>query len=245
MTQVSDQPLVLVADDDQEFREEIIPEALGRLNARVLTAKDVLEACLVAAEHDAHSTDPLHLIVLDMQMPLHEGTTEPAADGGIQFLRGHQVTMCPVVVFTAYPSYENCVRAVQAGAAAYLPKGVQDTYVGPEGGIDQLVDTCRSLWTKPTRDETLLPPDGQWIDQNYDWLCQEFGGRWVAFVPASKAPQAAIEGTERADLIIVSEESRESLARFIAGKLPMLGEIPPIVFVPRMEEQEGRARQET
>ena len=53
MNQVSDQPLILVADDDQAFREKVIPEALGRLNARTLTEKHVLEACLVVAEHHA------------------------------------------------------------------------------------------------------------------------------------------------------------------------------------------------
>jgi len=233
MNQIIQQPLVLVADDDQEFREELIPKSLGRLNARVLTAKDTLEACIVAAEHDAHSEDPLDLIILDMHMPLHEGATKPADEAGIEFLRSNQLTECPVVVYTAYGSFRNCVRAVQAGAAAYVPKKLQEAYRGPEGGIDDLVEVCRELLTKTAPNQTHLPADGHWLDKNYEWLCREHGDRWVAFVPASKAQSAGIAGTERSGVVVVSEESREGLARIIAGKLPFLHEIPHIVFVPR------------
>jgi CheY-like chemotaxis protein len=245
MNQVSDQPLVLVADDDDEFREEIIPEALRRLNARVLNARHVLEACLVVAEHDAHSKEPLDLIVLDMHMPRHGDTAKTAANGGIQFLRSFNLAMCPVVVYTAYPSYQNCVRAVQAGAVAYLPKMTQDTYDGnQEGGVDELVETCRALLKRPERDETRLPPDGEWLEENYDRLCQQYGGQWVAFVPASEAPAAGITGEERGGLVLVAKESRESLARFLAGRLPFLNEVPHIAFVPGREEgnHEGAAQ---
>ena len=146
MNPTTDQPLVLVADDDQEFREELIPEALARLSVRVLTAKDVYEALSIAMKQDAQSEDLPDLIVLDMHMPLDSDTTEIAADGGIQFLRACRLAGCPVVVFTADPSYQNCVGAVQAGAAAYLPKSSHDTYEGnQEGGIDHLVAICRRL----------------------------------------------------------------------------------------------------
>lgn len=237
MNPVSEQPLVLVADDDEEFREEIIPEAMGRLDARILTAKDVRQACLVAAQHDAESKDPLHLIVLDMHMPLHEASIDPSEDAGIQFLRSYDLTECPVVVFTAYPSYQNCVRAVEAGAAAYLPKATQTVWGGPEGGIDQLVETCRRLLAKREPEGTRVAPDGDWISENYDWLCREFGGRWVAFVPTSKAMSAGIEGTERAGLVIIGEESRQSLARLVVKRLPFLDAIPHILFVPRLDDE--------
>ena len=35
MNEISDEPLVLVVDDDNDFREDIIPRALARLNARI------------------------------------------------------------------------------------------------------------------------------------------------------------------------------------------------------------------
>ena len=232
MSQVSDRPLVLVADDDLEFREELLPEALARLNVRVVKAKDVREACLVAAEHDAPSEDPLDLIVLDMHMPLHEDTKDVAADGGIQFLRSYELTTCPVIVFTAYGSYRNCVGAVEAGAAAYVPKMSHDTYDGPEGGIDDLIETCRRLLEKPKTVETRLPPDDDWLSRNYDWLCREFGGRWTAFVHPEPARVAGLTGIEHDGLLLKGDESADNLKRTIVAKLPLLGTIPPIVFVP-------------
>jgi CheY-like chemotaxis protein len=234
MNQISDQPLILIADDDPEFREQLIPEALGRLNSQIRKARDVEEACLVAAQQDSKG-EPLDLIVLDMHMPLHKKTKDIADDGGIQFLRGHHLTRCPVVVFTAYPSYYNCVRAVQAGAVAYLPKAEQEAYKGKEGGIDQLVETCRELLKAPQPTESRFPPDGDWLEQNYEWLCEEFGGLWVAFVSASRAASAGIGAPERAGLVVISEKSREGLVRLIAGKLALLAEIPPIAFIPETE----------
>ncbi len=238
MNRGDDRPLVLVVDDDPEFREEILPEALGRLNARVLTAQDVLEARLVAAEHDADTNDPLNLVVLDMQMPRHGAEVETAEDGGIQFLRPYHRPDCPVVVFTAYPSYRNCVRAARAGAAAYLPKKEHDAFGGPEGGIDGLIETCRCLLTTPPAGEMRLPTNEDLIAQRYDALSlprEEFGDRWAALVPASKARSAGMVGTERAGLVVVTETSRERLAQLIIDKLPILGDIPHVKFVPRRE----------
>jgi CheY-like chemotaxis protein len=233
MNDVTVQPLILIADDDEEFRERAIPQAMARLTTREpLKAKNVEEACLLAAEHDDASAEPLDLIILDMHMPLDENTITPAKDAGIRFLRGNQLTLRPVIVFTAYPSYGNCVLAMQAGAAAYLPKKERDTYEGTEGGIDQLVETCRRLLTKAEPGKTHHVPDEAWLGENYEWLCQEFADRWVAFVPSEKASTLGITGTERAGLTIISDESRENLVRVVAKNLPRLGEIPLIVFVP-------------
>ena len=241
MTKAIDQPLVLVADDDEEFREDLIPRALRRLHARTLPAKDVLEACLAAAKHDSHSDDPLNVIVLDMHMPLHENTTKIANDGGIQFLRSNQLTACPIVVFTAYPNFRDCVRAVQAGAAAYLSKSEPEAGEEPEGGINDLVETCRRLLTRPEADQMRSPPNGNWADENYDWLRQKCGGRWVAFVAASEASAAGISGTPLAGQVVISENSREDLARLVAKKLPFLSQIPHIAYIPTLEVGEGNA----
>jgi hypothetical protein len=84
---------------------------------------------------------------------------------------------------------------------------------------------------KRAKFDTPIPPDHEWLAQNYDWLRREFGGSWVAFVPRADASLAGIAGIERAGLVIVGRESRESLAQLIAGKLPLLSAIPPIAYV--------------
>jgi CheY-like chemotaxis protein len=161
-----------------------------------------------------------------------------APDAGIQFLRSFGIAKCPIVVFTAYPSYEDCVRAVNAGATAYLPKQEQEVYNGRwEGGIDRLIDKCRTLLDKTRAVETRLPPDGPWLDRNYEWLREKFGGQWVAFVRAELARTAGITGAEREGLVVVSENSKEMLAQIIAQKHPTLKEIPVITLVPESEHQ--------
>ncbi len=146
MTESVRQPLVLVADDDQKFREEHIPKALGRINARILKAADVAEACRLAVEHGPDSDDPLELVVLDMHMPLREDAIEAEHDGGIHFLKSILDIQRPAVVFTAYASFRNCTLAIRAGASAYLPKMSQEVYEGGrEGGVDDLVATCKRL----------------------------------------------------------------------------------------------------
>jgi CheY-like chemotaxis protein len=146
MTNSVRQPLILVADDDKEFREELIPTALGRINARIVSAADVDEACSIAEEHGPESKDPLELVVLDMHMPLDEEAIETVEDGGIQFLQRIIAMQRRVVVFTAYASFRNCALAIRAGASAYLPKMEQELYEGGvEGGVDDLVETCKRL----------------------------------------------------------------------------------------------------
>ncbi len=236
MSEPSRKPLVLVADDDRDFREKIIPEALQRLNAHVEPAEDVLGACLVVAEHGHRSDDPLDLIVLDMDMPLHKGTAQPSEVGGIRFLRSYGLVKCPVVVFTQYPSCRNCVEAVQAGAVAYLPKGeVEDRHGHWEGGVDDLVETCRRLLRRDEAAEIRHPASDDWLDQNYDWLCREFGGRWIACVPASKAQAADITGIERQGLVVVCRDTREELARLLIRSVPLLGEIPQTMRLPQKQ----------
>ncbi len=230
MTDPARSPRILVADDDDEFREEIIPKALERIGAQIIRAKDVLEACLAVAEHVGPRRS-LDVVVLDMHMPLHKGTKKIEDDAGIRFLRSYGLVTCPVVVFTAYPSYQNCVLATQAGAAAYLPKAIQDSFHGPEGGVDKLVDTCRRLLLEPQAEVTRVPPGKDWLQENHAWLAETFGGQWVAFVDAAKGRVAGLAGEQRGEVLIVSAPSKEELARLVIAKIALLNEIPKLAFV--------------
>ena len=231
MREAERQALILLVDDDPEFRLNILPEALSRLDARTLAASDVLSACLIVAEHHAFSSDPLDLIVLDMNIPLHSGTSSTAIAGGINFLRSYELIRCPVVVFTAYPSFQNCVRSVQAGAQAYLPKMSQDSSEGREGGVDHLVETCRRLLTPVEWTEEDRPTDGGFFAREYEWLRQRFVGRWVALVPEAEARVAGLTGAEHEGFVVIDTESRDDLARRLTEKLAFLGKIPHLAFV--------------
>ena len=112
-----------------------------------------------------------------------------------------------------------------------LPKGVQDTYHGPEGGNDQLVDTCRRLLEGPKAEIAWLPPSRNWLQENHDWLVHTFGGKWVAFVDAAKGRAVDLAGEERGEVLVVSKRSKEDLTRLIIGKIALLKEMPKLAFV--------------
>ncbi len=229
MTEPVSQPLALVADDDHEFREEIIPKALGKIRARILKAENVADACRVAAEN------PLEIVVLDMHMPLHKDTTELAKDGGIHFLKSVITAHCPVVVFTAYPNFRNCAAAIRAGAAAYLPKQSQDAYKeGREGGMDDLIATCTRLLAENNREEGAAPrvPDHGWLEENYEWLCDQFGGKWVAFLEPRKALEVGVDVEQRGTYGILASRSEDELRKTLGEKAVYLGSLPEILWVP-------------
>ena len=145
MTPTTRQPLILVADDVPEYREDTADRLRREFSARVITADTVMGAVEVAKEHK----DALDIIILDMHMPLDKNKAQVLIDGGIQFLRRFGADTVPVIVFTAYWSFQDCVVAVLAGAAAYIPK--QSVLRGDgeeEGGINDLVATCGQLLPK-------------------------------------------------------------------------------------------------
>jgi DNA-binding NtrC family response regulator len=99
---------LLVIDDDQIYCEAV-SDFLAKESVQILiahTAKDGLEIC---------SREQIDIVLLDQQLPDAEG-----------------YTLCPIILkynertkiifATAFPSFENAVKALQAGAHDYLTK---------------------------------------------------------------------------------------------------------------------------
>jgi CheY-like chemotaxis protein len=225
----SREPLILVVDDQEEWREDLIPKHLGRLGARILKASSIQEAMSIAAKHDENSEDSLDLIVLDMRLP-QDASSIIAEDGGIGFLRNYRLARCPMVVFTAYPTFANCVAAVKSGAEAYIPK--IGTAEG-EGGMDALVAKVREILFTPKPKVAELPPRSSWLDSNYGWLSTELAGRWVAFVDESVATAAGLAGQEylrRDGIVLISGASYEEVRSVVLGA-PLLAKAEPVIVL--------------
>lgn len=104
------QPLVLVVDDEADQRE-LYGQFLRDAGYAVETAPDGATAIT-----RAHQLAP-DAIVMDHQMPLVDGMTATAR------LRASAVTQAiPIVVLTASTEHPLVVRAVEAGADAFLGK---------------------------------------------------------------------------------------------------------------------------
>lgn len=225
----SREPLILIVDDEDEWREDLIPKHLGRLGARILKASSIQEAMSIATMHDENSEDSLDLIVLDRRLP-QVSLGDLDEDGGIGFLRNYRLARCPIVVFTAHPTFANCVAAVKSGAEAYIPKlGTADG----EGGTDALVAKVKELLVTPKPEVAELPPRSSWLNSNYGWLSTELAGRWVAFVDESVACAAGLARQEylrRDGIVLIAGASYEEVRSVVLG-VPLLAEAEPVIVL--------------
>ena len=105
---MSEQPALLIADDDEVARE-LLGEALGREGYRVRVAASGEECLRLAA---AESFD---VALVDLRMPDLDGL------GVLKRLAATQPDL-PVVILTAFAAIETAIEAVNAGAYDYLSK---------------------------------------------------------------------------------------------------------------------------
>lgn len=105
-----DEPLVLVADDDDDIRA-LVTHRLERAGYHVLAARDGQEALELAAANE------LALAVLDVGMPKADGLEVT------ERLRADERTReLPVILLTALAQEADMQRGLAAGADEYLVK---------------------------------------------------------------------------------------------------------------------------
>jgi hypothetical protein len=138
-----------------------------------------------------------------------------------------------MIVFSAFPSYENCVRAVKAGAWAYICKRKDDDGTrGGSGGFGELKECCERILVKQEPLESPLPPDDEWLGRNYRWLRSQFGGQWVVAVPRDRLSACAAGLPHRDDVAVIAGTSFEAVREQVVNLLAVLEDAPTIFFVP-------------
>lgn len=193
MQTINTDPLVLVLDDEPDWLEEI-RHALAGITRNIAGVTSAQEALAFQAEHGPETSNPVRLIVLDVQIPWKEGETINER-GGLDLLPCLLLeyelihSSIPVVVFTAYPDFDECIECIRAGAYYYLPKN--------ESGKTRLPDLTNICARALAGDEpTSSTPSQAWIKQFSAELQLRFNGKYVAVVPTENAtPLAVGEGT--------------------------------------------------
>jgi len=112
---------ILLVDDERLVRRSL-EKTLLRAGFDVLTAEDCPSG-LQVFETAAAEGAPVHLAVLDLNMPDFEG--RPAPGAGLELLSRlrEQAPELKVIVLTAYDEIHKAKEAVQRGATAYFVKG--------------------------------------------------------------------------------------------------------------------------
>jgi CheY-like chemotaxis protein len=233
-------PLVLIVDDDKEFREDIGPEFITKqLGSRVIKAEDVESGLRQLAEHDPHSADPVDLLIIDMHMPLSDDEIKISDEAGILCLRyAKRFNLDPpiVIVFTAHPSYDDCVRAAKDGADAYVLK------LGEAGKEEPLVvlETVCKQYLAQTIEKQAPVPSADWLGEHYGWLCGAFGGRWVALIEKDDAAKAGYdvssENRVQAGLFIIVGDSYSEVRDQIIAESALWKAEPAIALLPKLDK---------
>jgi len=208
--------VALIVDDDKAFREvhgpRIIKKIFQETDITVKKAENVKSALRILFEMN-RDHEEFVLAIFDMHMPTGKRSVKEITEEGVLLLnvlkdRFSFSSEGLVVVYTAYPSYQNCVKAIQAGAADYILKTAQ-TYMEPNGqsieapwGPEYLIERCKSiLAAKPER----IPPS-KWVENNRAWTQEHFKGKWVAIVKAETGKRCGLQGTERDEMMIIDDD---------------------------------------
>ena len=184
MTEKIRKLLALVVDDDDELREEHNPDKAATVGPSLPQGEGCAGGLRDGREAWSGKRDPVDIVVLDMQMPRSPRHALPEKNAGVDTLNiyaklGLVKEQCRVIVFTAYPSYENCANSVKAGAYAYIPKLEQTD--GSGGGLDELIGVCRNLLLDTQQATSTEPDHDEWLRRTSRG-CEKFGGQWVALV---------------------------------------------------------------
>jgi CheY-like chemotaxis protein len=232
--------LVLIVDDDSDYRESLLPIELERIGARSVAASDVDGALrLIESKFGPGSSDRLDLVILDMHMPLGASPGPIDEKAGVKLLNKvfglheYRLIDCPVVVFTAYGSFRNCVSAVQAGAAAYIPKApLEDT---GEGGLNDLLSNCKALLFPEATTASNVLPSSDWLRLHGKWLQDRFHGKWVAFCREQTARYVGFTDTAKYPsldgVVLLSGHSYEEVRSVVVTHPTLFEELPVIVEV--------------
>ena len=226
-------PLILIADDVEDYRERLLPKRVERLGGRVCKASNVHDALTIAAKHGPDTDDALDLAIIDMHMPddrdTASETNQEAGTQCLQLIKQFKLLRFPCIVFTAYPSFNDCVASARAGAVAYVPK----VRKGSEGGPDALRVVCeRLLSEREPLNPTKIPPTSEWLDKNHKILSAEFGNDWVAFIDRKELTDAEIIGRRELDgVVLLNGASYEDIRAQVINTAAILRARPAILKV--------------
>jgi CheY-like chemotaxis protein len=208
-------PRILCVDDHKELCEELRAMLAG-LPARVDVAYDG-DGAIDRLLDLTVTRDPYDLVILDMRVPVVWGQgVDPKL--GLTLLtdvpRYYQLLRLgtPVIVFTQYPSYSNCVLCMKAGAFDYIHKA-EDPETG-ELGVRVLYRRCKEILypEKPATD-----PLRDWLDVHLAELAERYGGKMVALVEGRLAEDAGVVGESVGRFVLISGETYLNFRRFSDG----------------------------
>lgn len=229
---------VLIVEDDESW-QNTLRELLKPLNVGLEIAPDLAKGLEISEKHSSGSEEPIKLVILDMRFPTSTGDKIDERNGlnflNIDNLYDFLDRSTPVIIFTAFEDYDDCVSAIKSGAYYYLPK--KDPK-GIKNNSQRLLDMCRMLLF-PEKEEGMEldkkgSPNQEWFDEHHLEIRNKYPGKYVVFLPveiAAARDEPSISFQELKGFRILASGSYETLRRYIFGHPPVRELMPIIVYV--------------
>jgi DNA-binding NtrC family response regulator len=177
---------ILIVDDEDEPRERI-GKAFRKdddYDFKVFEAKSAQDAIDILEAEEKR----FDVVVIDMVL----GAVMHGGLDLLDFLRTIKVYMPKIkIVYTGYPSYENCVKAMKAGATNYIEKHKSESLI-------TLINSVKDELRKWAFDEH--EPDHEWLKNNLKELKEKYKGQLIAFIDGKIVASASTVEELRKDI---------------------------------------------
>lgn len=185
------------------------------------------------------SDDNYAAVILDMRVPLSVPGGETKKTFGLEMLRELQDAYfllppgTPVIIYTGFPDWRECVEAMRLGAYNYICKNGDKG--DPDTALPLLIEVCKSIVSAEPEPRSDLD---RWLDAVFHLLRRDFGGKCVVILEEEKwldrldlARCREIEGK-----FVFGFEFYAGARRWILENKKLRWQVPRIVNVPRPEE---------
>jgi len=231
---------VLIVEDDDGW-QKTLKHLLKPLDVRLEIAPDLSKGLKIAEKHPFGSKEPIRLVVLDMRFP---SSADDKVDekNGLNFLNIDNLydfldRSTPVIVFTAFEDYDDCVSAIKGGAHYYLPKTDPK---GVKNNSQRLLDMCRKLLfpepenARRTEVDETGSPNQEWFDEHHLEVREKYPGKYVIFLP-KRIPALGDEPSASSEEIdgvrILASDSYKKLRSYVLRHPPVRAIMPIIVCI--------------
>ena len=226
------EPLVLVVEDNPQWQQTL--ELLLRpLGVRILLADDYRDGLRKVEQHSPNSDDPIDIVILDMRLP-DPKTNLLDLEGGIRFIKEYKYHLSPdvpIIVYSAYPDLDNCVKAVRAGACTYLPKESEEG----RDRAQELYELCHEhLMARAQAASARWLPDENWFERHNREIKKRYAGHYAVFVAGDLMAEVG-DHQVSCELLggvkVLAAISKQELKRVVFDNPELRERLPNVVFI--------------
>jgi len=189
---------VLIIEDELRARQAI---------ARAFTMDEEFKFEVTGVATVEEATDILKKAERRFDLLVIDWKLDPEGEGGLRLLEAGKIYLPKIkIIYTAYATLEDCVKAMKAGADDYIDKNQPDS-------LKKLLESAKEeikAWEFEEHE-----PDPQWLNEHLEELRAKYHGELIAFIDGK---------------VVAHAPTKRELLKKVKEKYP--DEEPFIMFAP-------------